>query len=77
MTMIVQYLIIKFKEDLIKSEILKVPSFVKKKIPEMKNIAEIIINNLLLESSIKRTRKDAPSIINIDGRMMIEILEIS
>lgn len=77
MTMIVQYLTIKFKEDLIKSETLKVPSFEKKKIPETKNIAEIIINNLLLESSINKTRKDAPSIKNIDGRMMIEILEIS
>lgn len=75
--MIVQYLTIKFKKDLVKSEILKVPSFEKKKIPDTKNITEIIINNLLLDSSINRTRKDAPTIKNIDGRMMIEILEIS
>ncbi len=60
------------KTDLAKSETLKVPSFEKKKRPETKNIIDMAAKSLLPYSSINKTKKPAPRIKKIEGRMIFE-----
>ncbi len=59
-------------EDLKKSERLKVPSFAKKNIPEIKKITEMVSINRLEKSSINKIKNAVPRIKKIDGKTICE-----
>ncbi len=63
--------------DLKKSVRLKVPSFVKKNIPDIKKIAEITSNRLFDRSSINKIKNAVPRIKKIDGRTRFDKLRKS
>ena len=63
--------------DFRKSEKLNVPSLVKKNIPKIRNMTEIINRSLLEESSMNKIRNAVARMINIDGRTMFESLRKS
>lgn len=65
------------KTDLAKSETLKVPSFEKKNIPEIKNIIEIVSKSLFFTSSTNKTKNAAPSIKKIEGSTILDNFTIS
>lgn len=63
--------------DLRKSVRLKVPSLVKKNIPDIKKITEIASNSLFDKSSINKTKNAVPRIKKMDGRTMFDNLRKS
>lgn len=63
--------------DLRKSFGLKVPSLVKKNIPDIKKITEIASSNLFEKSSINKTKNAVPRIKKIEGRTIFDILRKS
>ena len=62
------------KTDLKKSPGLKVPSLVKKNIPDIRKIAEIASRSLFDNSSINKTKNAVPRIKKIEGRTTFDNL---
>ena len=63
--------------DLRKSVRLKVPSLVKKNIPDIKKITEIASKSLFGKSSINKIKNAVPRIKKMDGRTMFDSLRKS